>query len=58
MKSGRISTVAMMPMTTAMMSNMGIWESLFWYVLACTVVGLFIGKCIGFGMGGDDDEQR
>jgi hypothetical protein len=50
--------VAMMPMTTAVSAKMGIWESLFWYVLACTVVGLLIGKCIGFGMGGDDDEQR
>ena len=36
---------------------MGIWESLFWYVLGCTVVGLFLGKFIGFGMG-SDDEQR
>ena len=58
MKSGRISTVAMMPMTTAVSAKMGIWESLFWYVLACTVVGLLIGKCIAFGMGGDDNECK
>ena len=38
-------------------AKMGIWESLFWYVLGCTVVGLFLGKFIGFGMG-SDDEQR
>ena len=38
-------------------AEMGIWESLFWYVLGCTVVGLFLGKFIGFGMG-SDDEQR
>jgi len=48
----------MMPMTTAMMSNMGIWESLFWYVLGSVAVGLLIGKCIGFGMGSDDNECK